>query len=116
MAHTGALCKYARMALLTESGEVPGWTISDRLRKAREMNGLNQAELAAELGISSTSVGNYESGRRTPRRPVLTVWALRCGVPLSWLLEGDVEALPRVGSNHQPAGNDRDPGLVILAA
>jgi len=104
------------MALLTETGTRPEWTLADRLRKAREVAGLHQHELAAELGISSTSIGNYEAGRSRPRRPVLTVWALRCGVPLSWLLEGDVEALPRVGSNHQPAGNDRDPGLVILAA
>lgn len=67
---------------------IPRWTLGDRLRKARELAGLQQIELAAELGIHRGSVANYESGRTTPNRPVVMAWALRCGVPFEWLRDG----------------------------
>jgi DNA-binding XRE family transcriptional regulator len=63
----------------------PVWTLGDRLRKARETAGLNQSELADEIGIGRTSVVNYESGRKMPSRPVLLSWALRTSVPYEWL-------------------------------
>jgi transcriptional regulator with XRE-family HTH domain len=64
---------------------VPTWTLSDRMRKAREHAGLKQSELAAEIGIARSSIVNYESGSTTPSRPVLLSWALRCGVDPDWL-------------------------------
>ena len=79
-------------------GEVPAWTVADRLRKAREHAGLEQAQLAADLGVSRNTVGNYEGGKVTPRRPVLVSWALRTGVPLSWLETG--------AESPRPAGPD----------
>lgn len=78
-----------RMSELTVGGVIPRWSQGDRLRKAREGVELDQAELARELGVSRNTVNNYERARVTPRRPVLIVWALRCGVPLSWLELGD---------------------------
>jgi transcriptional regulator with XRE-family HTH domain len=71
------------------SGETPSWTLTDRLRKAREHGVLQQAQLAALTGISERSIQNYEAGRTTPRRPQLIAWALATGVSLEWL-EGDV--------------------------
>ena len=65
---------------------VPQWTLGDRMRKAREHAGLKQAELADEIGIARSSIVNYESGRTAPSRPVLLSWALRCAVPIAWLL------------------------------
>ncbi len=47
-------------------GEVPAWTVADRLRKAREHAGLEQAQLATDLGVSRNTVGNYEGGKVTP--------------------------------------------------
>lgn len=70
------------MTQMTLPGAIPEWTIADRLRKARESAGLEQNALAADLGVSRNTVGNYEGGKVTPRRPVLVAWALRTGVPL----------------------------------
>ena len=64
---------------------VPQWTLTDRLRKARESAGLNQPQLAEALGVSSNTVGNYERGFTTPRRMVLMAWAMVTGVPVEWL-------------------------------
>jgi transcriptional regulator with XRE-family HTH domain len=64
---------------------VPEWTTSDRLRKAREHAGLQQAELATAIGVGRTSVVRYEAGQSVPSRPVLLAWAMRTGVSLEWL-------------------------------
>ena len=64
------------------------WTLGDRLRKARDAAGLNQDQLADELGISRRSITNYERGQATPIRSILIVWAMRCGVPFEWLADG----------------------------
>lgn len=37
-----------------------------------------------------TTIRNYLSGRTQPTRAVLVTWALRCGVPLDWLIYGTV--------------------------
>jgi transcriptional regulator with XRE-family HTH domain len=73
-------------------GVVPEFRLCDRLRRAREITGLDQAAFAAELGISRTSVSNAETGTRKPIRVTLRAWALRTGVPLVWLETGEVPA------------------------
>jgi transcriptional regulator with XRE-family HTH domain len=78
-----------------QPGAVPSWTLADRMRKAREYAGLKQTELAADIGIARSSITNYETGRKTPSRPVLLSWALRCGVPLTWLRYGTEDGTPR---------------------
>jgi transcriptional regulator with XRE-family HTH domain len=67
---------------------VPEWTLADRLRKARELAGYSQAELAAATGISRQSVNSYETGRTAPRRPQLLAWATACHVEYEWLTGG----------------------------
>jgi DNA-binding XRE family transcriptional regulator len=94
---------------------IPQWTLADKLRKAREHAGLDQATLAHDLGIARQTVGNYEAERVTPRRSVLMAWALRTGVSLAWLTNdesprqggpggGSQAGLPRLDSNQQPSG------------
>jgi transcriptional regulator with XRE-family HTH domain len=68
-----------------EGATVPQWTVGDRLRKARLHAGLEQTELAREIGISRATISSYEADKTTPSRPALLSWALRCGVPLGWL-------------------------------
>jgi transcriptional regulator with XRE-family HTH domain len=69
---------------------VPVWTIGDRLRKAREDRGLTQPELADLIGVSRSTVGNYEVGQTTRHMPiVLRGWAEATGVPLTWLTTGN---------------------------
>ena len=70
---------------LSQPGDVPAWTLADRLRKARDHAKLSQQELAGAIGISRASVSGYEAGYREPPRPVLIVWAMVCHVDLEWL-------------------------------
>lgn len=67
---------------------IPEFTRADRLRKAREVTGMNQSAFAEHIGISPRSVGNYENGSVAPRQVVLNAWALGTGVPLEWLETG----------------------------
>jgi transcriptional regulator with XRE-family HTH domain len=71
----------------------PSFDLHDRLRKARELTGMEKQEFAEQLGIHRDSVANYEAGRRHPRRPVLIAWALTCDVDLDWLTDGVVHPL-----------------------
>lgn len=71
---------------------IPQWTMADRLRKARELTGLDQGEFAERCEISRQAVGNYESGRRNPRGLYLRAWAEATGVPVEWLETGKAPA------------------------
>ena len=81
---------------------VPDWTLGWRLRRALDFAGVSVAEMADELGVGRTTVSGWlNDPDRHPRRIYLRYWADRCRVPLDWLERGE---LPRVDSNHQPAG------------
>jgi transcriptional regulator with XRE-family HTH domain len=80
---------------MTTTGRIPDWTVADRLRKARESAGYEQAALARELGVAKNTISNYERGAVTPRRSVVMAWAMATGVDLDWLC-------PRQDSNLQP--------------
>jgi transcriptional regulator with XRE-family HTH domain len=69
---------------------VPAFTIGDRLRKAREKTGLDQGPFAVEIGVSRGTVSNYEraASGEGMKKPYLVAWALRCDVPVEWLLTG----------------------------
>lgn len=45
---------------------IPQWTLGERLAKARHHAELEQAEMAAELGVSRVTVSNYEVGKTKP--------------------------------------------------
>lgn len=113
------------MTTLPAERRRPPFGQPDRLLKAREVAGLEQAELAAALDVSRQTISNYERGISRPRRLQLREWALVCGVDLDWLVEGDPAPVPggeqlvfsgrRVkgrwrpeqDSNLQPTGSDR---------
>ena len=46
--------------------------ISERLKSLREDKDLSQKELAKALGVSPSTIGMYESGKRTPDSEMLT--------------------------------------------
>lgn len=67
---------------------VPQWSLADRLRKAREVAQLDQAELAHRAGLSRATVSNAERGVGVPQRATLAVWAKVTGVDEGWLSQG----------------------------
>lgn len=73
---------------------VPTWTVGDRLRKAREITGLDRQAWAHELGIARNSVAKYEASDEVPRQVVLLAWAMRSGVPVEWLASGETAPTP----------------------
>lgn len=75
---------------MSDTNVIPTWTVSDRLRKAREKAGLDQDELAERIGINRATISRYERGITTPKHPALLAVAVACGVPL-WWLEGHEE-------------------------
>ncbi len=78
------------------TGGVPQFTIGDRLRKARETTGMDQAAFAEHIGVSRGTVSNYERGvGEGHHKPiVLRTWAMATGVPLSWIETGIIETHP----------------------
>lgn len=68
----------------------PEWTLGDRLRKAREEAGLDQAALADALGVSRATISNHEVGigKRGTNRMMIRAWALATGVEAEWIEYG----------------------------
>ncbi len=87
------------MTLTRTSRLVPTWTMADRLRKARELTGLEQIPFAIESGISRATVSNAENGHSTPHRGTLALWSATTGVSLQWLETGEA---PSDESNGAP--------------
>ena len=95
---------------------IPQFTVGDRLRKARELTGLDQGAFAREIDQSRQTVSNYETGATKPRLITLKAWALRTGVDLAWITDGTANSptqdwprgldlgLPWLDSDQQPAG------------
>lgn len=97
------------MAVMTR-GVAPQWTLSDRVRKAREHAGLSQQELAERLSITRTSVVNWERGHTRPLRALLVALADTTGVDPAWLTyegPGDPISSRQTGI---PAGMSGQPG------
>lgn len=92
---------------IPNTGDVPSWSLGDRLRKARDHARLSQSELAARVGISRASVTNYETSRTAPNRPVLLSWAITCGVSLDWLAGSPHPGLTNVSDDIEV----RKPGI-----
>lgn len=92
-------------------GRVPAWSMSDRLRKARESADMSQTDLGEAMGVARSTVARSEQTGAV-RRQTLITWALATGVPIQWLETGEApspdgdgapgSALPQLDSNQQP--------------
>lgn len=98
----------------TKEAGVPEWDLADRMRKALRAANIGVGEMAAELAMNRRGVTNYLSGRTVPRRPVLIAWAMKCGVPLGWLLTGEEFGpdTPRGQASSPPGWLRSLPGIV----
>jgi transcriptional regulator with XRE-family HTH domain len=79
------------MAEQASTAGIPTFEMRHRLSLALEASGVTAADMAVELGVSETTIRNYRAGRTTPNRSTLRVWALKCGVPLEWILTGEID-------------------------
>lgn len=72
---------------------------SEQLKRYRAESGLSQSELAAEIGISKSSINMYERGEREPSFATLTALCRLFNVEPNVLLAGDGRpaALPILG-------------------
>ena len=59
--------------------------IAKRIKELREINGLSQAQLAKEMGITQASVARYEQGKVFPQEEHLLWYAERFNVSLDWI-------------------------------
>lgn len=82
------------------AGKVPEFNLSDRVRKAREVTGLSQDELAERAGVGRATLARLESGKGKPRRATIIAIAFATGVDLGWLENGNTPAGP------EPSGGD----------
>lgn len=67
---------------------VPRFELRHRMALALEWAEVGKTDMAEHLGTHRNTVTNYLSGRTAAPVAVLRVWALRCGVPYRWLLDG----------------------------
>ena len=70
---------------------IPTFTLGDRLRKAREHAGVSVDEMAAILDVSDRTVRNYEGDKTPIKRPSVVAYAMRCNVPIDWLIAGHTQ-------------------------
>lgn len=70
--------------------DVKTWTLAERLKRARLVAGLEQAELSELIGASRASISNYENGRTEPTASTFVLWAEATGASLEWLAQGVV--------------------------
>ncbi|MCU9809307.1 helix-turn-helix domain-containing protein [Paraclostridium sp. AKS46] len=59
---------------------------ANHLKQLRESTGLSQVDLAKIIGVSPSTIGMYEQGRRTPDLEVLTEIATHFQVSVDYLL------------------------------
>lgn len=62
---------------------------ASRLLHARSEAGLTQRELADQAGVSTVQLSRYESGKSTPRPPVMAGLAKALQVSRQWLAHGE---------------------------
>jgi len=90
----------------TGTDTIPQFGLGDRMRKARETAGMDQADLASLLGVSRALVSMWERGLSDPRTAQIRRWAEETSQPLWWLLD-----LPR--SEEASAPVNRGKGAYI---
>ena len=57
-----------------------------RIRAARALRSLRQADLAAQCGLNLQTISQLELGRREPTLSTVRKLARALGVPLDWLI------------------------------
>jgi len=71
-------------------------TFGDRVAGARDVAGMNQAQLARRLGVKKSTLSGWEQDLSEPRANKLSMMAGLLNVSIKWLItgEGDGMSLP----------------------
>jgi transcriptional regulator with XRE-family HTH domain len=70
----------------------PNPKLGQRIKLAREREGLTQAQVAKKLGVSRGAIGQWETDRGAPATGRLGTLAEYLGISLDWLLAGPPQA------------------------
>lgn len=65
-------------------------TLQGRLKAARVLAGMEQADMAAELGVSRQTISNWEVGRNEIPATAMIRWAELTRISIAWLGFGTV--------------------------
>lgn len=68
--------------------QVPVWTLGWRMQRSLAHAGIGIDDISEELGVSRSTVSRWVNDHARPRIGYLKLWAMRCGVPLPWLVDG----------------------------
>lgn len=80
-------------------------TIGDRIKKIRREFDLTQEAFASRIGSVQNTITGYESGRRNPSAPVISLICREFGVNEQWLRDG-------IGDIYVPDPNNELEALV----
>lgn len=74
---------------MTPEQKTKALEVGRRIAAAREQNSYTQDALALRIGVTSSAIAQYETGRTMPKPKNAQKIAMECGVSLDWLWEGD---------------------------
>lgn len=79
---------------------IPEFTAADRFRKAREKRKMNQRQWAEAIHVDKNTVTAYETGKTKRHvKAIAAAWAWEAGVPVEWILTGEVKDGPNGGGD-----------------
>jgi transcriptional regulator with XRE-family HTH domain len=70
------------------AGELPRWDLADRMRKSLRHAGIGVQDMAEYLDVDRSTVSTWINGRIEPSVQTAKLWALRTGVPYTYLCHG----------------------------
>jgi transcriptional regulator with XRE-family HTH domain len=87
--------------MVSNSGMIPEWTLGDRLRKARQIAGLSQRQIAAAIGERASTYAMWEADSAFPRDLETRVERISAvtGVSALWLLGSHVDGARPMGTD-----------------
>ena len=83
--------KLANPAPQPSGGQIPIWTLGDRMAKALDHAGIGVQEMADYLGVARNTVSTWIHDRIRPSQQTLMLWAFRTGVDLVWITQDQPE-------------------------
>lgn len=78
-------------------------TFGDRLARAREYAGMDQAQLARRLGVKAATIKNWEFDRSEPRANRLQMLSGLLNVSMTWLMNGEGDGVPDASEPQPPS-------------